>query len=140
MRKHETTQQDANTMTKTTLVSSPFVDNSLEQIGDFEKCTRGIGSNLLRHMRYDGQGLGKGSQGILSPIVIAQRGKHEGLIFDGRVENPITMKTIFAKAKNMSELACSSEEGAIIGSEGGIPLPPHPSCGRLKEGIDEESS
>jgi hypothetical protein len=39
---------DANTMNETTLVSSPFVDNSLETIDDFEKNTKGIGSKMLR--------------------------------------------------------------------------------------------
>jgi hypothetical protein len=84
-------------------------------------------------MGYDGQGLGKRRQGILSPIVATPWVKHEGLGFNGRMENPMTMKTIFVKAKDMSELACSSRERVTI-SEGGIPLPPQPSCGGLKEG------
>jgi hypothetical protein len=121
------------------LVSSPSIDISLENIGDFEKHTRGIGSKLLRKMGYDGQGIGKRRQGILSPIVATPWVKHEGLGFDGRVENPMTMKTIFVKDKDMSELAFSSREGETTISEGGIPLPPQPSCGRLKKGSDEKS-
>jgi tuftelin-interacting protein 11 len=65
------------------LVSSPSIEISLENIGDFEKHTKGIGSKILRKMGYDGQGLGKRSQGIISPIVATQRAKHEGLGFDG---------------------------------------------------------
>jgi hypothetical protein len=56
-------------------------------------------------MGYDGQGIGKKIQGILIPIVVSFRAKHEGLGFDGRSENPMTMKTIFVKAKDMLELA-----------------------------------
>jgi hypothetical protein len=75
-------------------------------------------------MGYDGQGIGKRRQGILSPIVVTPRAKHEGLGFDGRSENSITMKTIFMKEKDMLELDCSSREGETIVNEGGIPLPP----------------
>jgi hypothetical protein len=39
---------EANTMTKTNLVSSPSVDISQEHLGEFEKHTKGIGSKLLR--------------------------------------------------------------------------------------------
>jgi tuftelin-interacting protein 11 len=92
------------------LVSSPSIDIPQENFGEFEKHTRGIGSKLLRKMGYDGQGLGKRRQGILSPIVATPWVKHEGLGFDGRCENPMTMKTIFVKAKDMSELAYSSEK------------------------------
>jgi hypothetical protein len=70
---------EANTMTKTTLVSSPSLDISQENFGEFENHTRGIGSKLLRNMGYDGQGLGKRRQGIISPIVVTLRVKHEGL-------------------------------------------------------------
>jgi hypothetical protein len=83
-----------NTMIETILVSSPSICIPQEKLGEFEKHTRGIGSKLLRKMGYDGQGLGKRRQGILSPIVATPRAKHEGLGFDGRSENPITMKTI----------------------------------------------
>jgi hypothetical protein len=86
-------------------------------------------------MGYDGQGLGKRSQGILSPIVATPWFKHEGLGFDGRMENPMTMKTIFLKDKDMlHSWLCSSGEGETMVSEGGNPLPPHTSCGGLKEG------
>jgi hypothetical protein len=130
---------DAITMTDTTFVSSLSIDVSQEKLGEFEKHTRGIGSKILWKMGYDGQGLGKMRHGILSPIVVTPWSKHEGLGFDGRSENSITMKTIFAKGKYMLELACSSREGAIIVNEGGIPLPPQP-CGRLKKSINVESS
>jgi hypothetical protein len=40
----------------------------------------------------------------------------------------------------MSELDFSPGEGAMTVSEGGRPLPPQPSCGRLKGTNNEESS
>jgi hypothetical protein len=98
----------------------------------------GIGLKLLRQMGYDGQGIGKRRQGILSPIVATSRVKHEGLGFDGRGENPMTMKTTFVKVKDMAELAYSFEESEIVKEEGST-LPLHPSYGKLKKGNDEES-
>jgi len=52
---------EANTMTKTTLVTSPSLDLSQENLGNFENHTRGIGSKLLRKIGYDRQGIGKAS-------------------------------------------------------------------------------
>jgi hypothetical protein len=49
-------------MNKTTLVSSPSIDNSSKQIGDFKNHTRGIGRNIPRKMGYARQGIGKRSQ------------------------------------------------------------------------------
>jgi hypothetical protein len=48
-----------STMNETTLVRSPYIDNYLENIGDFENHTREIVSNILRHMGYYGQVIGK---------------------------------------------------------------------------------
>jgi hypothetical protein len=63
-----------DTMTKTGMESSPSKDLCqfiLEKpFGYFEKHTRGIGSKLKKQMCYDGQGLGKRSQGIVNPIVV----------------------------------------------------------------------
>jgi len=117
----------ANTMIETTFVRSPSIDISLENIGDFEKQTIGIGCKLLRKMGYHGQGLGKRRQGNLSPIVDTPWDKHEGLGFDGRGGNSITMKTIFVKATYMPKWACSS--GATTVDEGDSSPPPQP-CGR----------
>jgi len=61
----------------------------------FEKNTRGIASKFLRKMGYDGQGIGKTRQGILSSIVSTPWFKHEGLGFDYRMENPMTIMTNF---------------------------------------------
>jgi len=125
---------------ESTLVRSPSINISLEKIGDFEKHTRGIGSMLLGKMSYDGQGLGKRREAILSPIVAIQREKNEGLGFHGRSENSITTKTIFVKEKNMPNLSFSLREGETSINEGGNPLPPHTSYGRLKNGSNEEIS
>jgi hypothetical protein len=90
-------------------------------------------------MEYDGQGLGKRRQGIMIPIVVALRVKHEGLGFDGKREIHMTMKTAFVKAKDMTELVYSLE-GIVVVNEGGNPIPPQPSYGGLKKGSDEKSS
>jgi hypothetical protein len=73
----------------------------------------------------------------LNPIIATLRVKHEGISFDGRGENPMNVKTTFEKVKDMSELSYSSRE-RVVENEGGIPLPPKPSCGRLKKGINEK--
>jgi hypothetical protein len=65
---------EASTMTEENMVNSPS-----NTFGDFEKHTRGISSNIMRQMGYDGHGLGKNVQGILIPIVALQSPKHEGL-------------------------------------------------------------
>ena len=44
-RKPSFSTEDASTMNDTTSVSSPSVDISQEQLGEFEKHTRGIGSS-----------------------------------------------------------------------------------------------
>jgi tuftelin-interacting protein 11 len=75
-------------MIETTLVSSPSVYTSQDQLGEFEKHTRGIGSKLLRKMGYYGQGIGKRIQGILSPILVVPMAKHEGLGLMEQVKIP----------------------------------------------------
>jgi hypothetical protein len=109
-------------MTKTTLVISPFIGIPQKHLSEFENHTKGIGSKLLSKMGYDGHGIRKRRQGIMSPIVATLWFKHEGLVFNGRSENPMTMKIIFMKAKDMPKLACSLGEVVAV-SEGGIPLP-----------------
>jgi hypothetical protein len=91
-------------------------------------------------MGYDGKGIGNMRQGILSSIVATMWVNHKGLGFDGKGAKPMTIKAIFVKANNMLELACSSREGVATVSEYGIPLPPQPSCGIMKEGNNEKSS
>jgi hypothetical protein len=51
----------------------------------------------------------------------------------------MSMNTIFIESKDMLELAWSSRGKKTV-SEGGIPLPPQPSYGILKEGSNEKSS
>jgi len=91
-------------------------------------------------MGYDVQGLANIRQGIMSPIVPTPWIKHERLGFDGIMENPITINTTFLKAKDMLELDFSSREEELLVSEVVNPLPPQPSCDRLKEGSDEKIS
>jgi hypothetical protein len=38
-------------------------------------------------------------QGFLIPIIVTPWDKNEGLVFDGRSENSITIKTIFREGK-----------------------------------------
>jgi hypothetical protein len=62
------TLEDSTMMKENMLISPP---NTLfqETFHEFEKHTRGIGSNLMRKMGYDGQGISKEGQGIVIPIV-----------------------------------------------------------------------
>jgi hypothetical protein len=104
----------ANTITETSMVSSPSIDLSQEHLGEFEKHTKGIHSKLLRQMGYNGQGLGKRSQEIISTIIAEPRVKHEGLGFCGTEEKAISTKVTLAKEKNVADLACSSKEWEVI--------------------------
>jgi hypothetical protein len=93
---------------------------------------------MLRKMGYDGQGLGKSRQDILSPVVDTLKVKHEGLGSNGKWENPMTMKTTFVKSKDMVVLACSLKQREAVKEEGST-LPLHASYGQLKKYSDEES-
>ena len=67
---------------------------------EFQKHTRGIISKLLRQMVYNGHGLGKRNQGILIPIVVELRFKHEFIRYDGRNNKAMEFKTIFMNSKD----------------------------------------
>jgi hypothetical protein len=84
--------KEANTMTQSILVNSPYNIFSQETFCDFEKHTRGIGSKVTRQMGYDGQG-------IQIPIIAQQRPKHEGLGFSGQESNTNATQTTFIKAR-----------------------------------------
>jgi hypothetical protein len=68
------------------------LDFSQEHFGKFENHTRFIGSKLLRHMGYVGQGLGKRRKDILIPIVATPWAKHEVLGIIVRTKNPRNMR------------------------------------------------
>ncbi|KAF8393085.1 hypothetical protein HHK36_021326 [Tetracentron sinense] len=54
--------------------------NECERIGDFEKHTKGFGSKIMMKMGFvEGMGLGRDSQGIVSPLVAVRRPKARGL-------------------------------------------------------------
>ena len=89
------------------MVSSYFSNLSKEHFGEFEKHTKGIGSKLLKEMRYHGHGLSKCSQGMLNPIVATPWAKHEGLGFNGKMDNSMSMKTTFVKGQDRMQLASS---------------------------------
>lgn len=57
-------------------------------------------------MGYNGQGLDKRSQGIITPIVVEVRVNHEGLGFGGTNEKAIATKITFVKAKDVVDLGC----------------------------------
>jgi hypothetical protein len=53
----------------------------------------------MRKMGYDGQGIGKGGQGILIPNVSQHRSKHKDLGFSGKEANTRESQTNFVKAR-----------------------------------------
>ncbi|XP_010687767.2 uncharacterized protein LOC104901840 [Beta vulgaris subsp. vulgaris] len=54
--------------------------NSTPNIGAFEKHTKGFGSKMMARMGFvDGAGLGRNSQGIVTPLVAVRRPKARGL-------------------------------------------------------------
>ena len=65
-------------------------------VGSFEKHTRGIRSNLMAKMGYEGKGLGKHAQGIVEPIMVEKMPKYLGLGYgqdDGEISKE-AMKAI----------------------------------------------
>ena len=77
-------------MIKTSIVRSPSKDVSQfileDPFGNFEKHTKDIDSKLMKQLAYNGEGLGKRSQGIINPILVEHRVKHEILGFGGQEE------------------------------------------------------
>ena len=62
---------------------------------------------MLRHMGYNGHGLSQRSQGIVSPIIVESRVKHEGLGFTGTKENIMITKITFVMARDIAKLVYS---------------------------------
>lgn len=67
-------------MMERSTVSSISISISQENFDDFIKNIKGIISKLMRKMVYDGQGIGKRSQGVIKSIVAKHRNrdKNEG--------------------------------------------------------------
>jgi hypothetical protein len=61
-------------------------------------------NKLLRYMLYDGKGLWKRNQVILSPNVVEKRVKHEDMSFDGRGEKATESNITFVKENDILEL------------------------------------
>ena len=55
------------------------ISSSDRCVGSFEKHTRGIGSNLMLKMGYEGKSLGKHAQGMIDCILVEERPKNFGL-------------------------------------------------------------
>ncbi|OMO80434.1 hypothetical protein COLO4_24094 [Corchorus olitorius] len=74
-----------------------------EEIGAFEKHTRGIGMKLLEKMKYKGGGLGKYEQGIITPVLPKLRSKNQGLGFNDDSNEESDTKFIFQNPARRGE-------------------------------------
>jgi len=101
-----------------------MVNSPSNTLGDFEKHTRDIGSNLMRKKGYHGQGIGKEVQWILMPVLVEKMAKHQGLGFNRQEANTSAAQTTFSK-----ELETKKESMCI--------KPFKSSCRMLEEGIKE---
>jgi hypothetical protein len=78
-----------------------------DEVGCFQKYTKGIGSKLLNKIGFEGKGLGKNCQGIQKPIQICVRPRNEGLGYEGQTINA-TIKFVKAKTLTICESSTSS--------------------------------
>ena len=76
--------------------SNLFSNSSSDRcVGSIEKHTRGLGSNLILKMGYEGKGLGKHTQGMIEPIMVEERPKNFVLGYiQSYGENSKSMKTL----------------------------------------------
>jgi hypothetical protein len=75
---------EAYTMTDSFMENLTSKKLPQETFDEFGKNTRGISSNIMRKIVYDGKGLRNKGKGILIPIISQQRPEHEGLKFSGQ--------------------------------------------------------
>ena len=87
------------------MVNSPSKILPQETFGEFENHTKGISSNIMIQMGYDGKGIGKEGQVIFILIVSQQRPKHEGLGFSGQEANTSVAQTTFIKERGIGKEA-----------------------------------
>jgi hypothetical protein len=81
--KEATVKQDPCTMTEKSIIHSSllclfdFIESIKGSLGQFELHTKGIGSNLLNIVGFNGQGLGKNDKGMKKPLEVESRPHRE---------------------------------------------------------------
>jgi hypothetical protein len=87
-------------------ISKDESHNEADEIGCFEKHTKGIGSKLMNKMSFEGKGLQKNGQGIQKPIQICVRPRNQGLGYEGQTNNE-TIKFVKAETLTIGESSTS---------------------------------
>jgi hypothetical protein len=98
------------------VVSEDKSDNEDDELGCFEKHTKGIGSKLMHKMGFDGKCLGKNGKGIQNPIEICIRPRNEGLGYEGNTSNG-DIKFVKAETSTTNELSTDRSNNNKAGAE-----------------------